>query len=507
MRRSAIQLFWSLIVVAVVAVLDSVPSFALQFTHGVASGEVTPFSVVLWTRVDEPATLRVEVERVSPGPGRQMLVRVAFAEAETDFTVRVLVAPLVPDATYTYRFRGARITSETGTFHTPPLPSVERSLRFAFSGDSDGTKVGDKTLFKNFETLAAARNEAPDFFVYHGDLVFRTRACGPPGQGPATTLPEYRDAYKVNREIAALRDLFAATSAYATWDDHEVQNDYDGQTVDPARYAAGRRAFHEYLPTLDVAFPRDPVCARAPRFRVFPWGSEAVVILIDERSCRSADVAAACLRDPAPTLPSLLRTAFGLPAAPPPGCLPAIFDPSRTMLGPVQKELLKQVLLHSKARFKFVLGGLPIQQYWAQPYDRWEGYAAERTELLNFIRDNGIHNVVFLATDSHANFTNEVVVDTFTDPYPIAREFVTGPIATFTLEQDILAFGGALALAGFNALLSLAGVDCRNLNEYSYALVEVDATAGTARVAFKDASGSAVLDTFTGLPCGGVVGP
>ncbi len=502
------QIFWSLIVVAVVAVLDSVPSFALQFTHGVASGDVTPFSVVLWTRVDEPATLRVEVERVSPGPGRQMLVRVAFAEAETDFTVRILVAPLVPDATYTYRFRGARITSETGTFHTPPLPSVQRSLRFAYSGDSDGTKIGDKPFFKNFETLAAARAEVLDFFVYHGDLVYPDSSVRTlRGQGPAMTLPEYRDAYKENREIAALRDLFAATSVYATWDDHEVLNDYDGQTVDPARYANGRRAFHEYLPTLDLAFPRDPVCVRAPRFRVFPWGSEAVVILIDERSCRSADVAAVCQLDPAPTLPSLLRTAFGLPAAPPPGCLPAIFDPSRTMLGPVQKELLKQVLLHSKARFKFVLGGLPIQQYWAQPYDRWEGYAAERTEILNFIRDNGIHNVVFLATDSHANFTNEVVVDTFTDPYPIAREFVTGPIATFTLEQDILASGGELAVAGFNSLLSLAGVDCRNLNKYSYALVEVDATAGTARVAFKDASGSAVLDTFTGLPCGGVVGP
>jgi hypothetical protein len=36
------------------------------------------------------------------------------------------------------------------------------------------------------------------------------------------------------------------------------------------------------------------------------------------------------------------------------------------------------------------------------------------------------------------------------DPYPIAREFVTGPIATFTLEQNILASGGLPALAGFH---------------------------------------------------------
>ena len=73
--------------------------------------------------------------------------------------------------------------------------------------------------------------------------------------------------------------------------------------------------------------------------------------------------------------------------------------------------------------------------------------------------------------------------------------------------MSILNLFGAAGLAGFNALLSLAGVDCRNLNAYSYALVDVDATAGTAQVAFKDGSGAAVLDAISGDPCGGTVGP
>ncbi len=495
----------SLLAAALFAAVGPTASFALQFTHGVASGEVTPVSVVLWTRTDGAAVLTVEVERISPGPGPKKLKQVALATAARDFTVRVLVAPLLPDATYRYTFRSGSTTSDVGTFRTAPFPTVARSLRFAFTGDSDGTKVGGVPFFNQFESLDAARNDAPDFFIYHGDTIYSDSGLRP--TGPATTLQEYRDAYKVNREIAALRNLLAATSSYVTWDDHEVQNDYDGQTVDPARYAAGRQAYNEFMPTLDVLFPHDASCAGNPRFRVFPWGSEADVILIDERSCRSADVAAVCLGDVAPTLPAGLRTLFGLPAAPPPGCLAALDDPARTMLGPVQKALLERVLKHSRARFKFVLGGLPIQQYWALPYDRWEGYAAERAELLNFIRDNSIENVVFLATDNHANFTNEVSIDTFTDPQPIAREFVTGPIATNTLEKEVLAFGGPAALAGFNALFNLAGVDCRNLDEYSYALVEVDATAGTAEVSFKDASGAPVLDAITGLPCGGTVGP
>jgi phosphodiesterase/alkaline phosphatase D-like protein len=496
----------SLLLAATLAVLVPASSFALQFTHGVASGEVTPFSAVLWTRTDGAATLVVEVERISPAGGT--LTRFALATASSDFTARVLVFPLVPEATYRYQFKSGGTTSDVGSFRTAPLPHVARSLRFAFSGDSDGTRIGGVPFFNNFETLDAARNDGLDFFIYHGDVIYSdsgVRALR--GQGPAMTLQEYRDTYKENREVAALRNLLAATSSYVTWDDHEVQNDYDGQTVDPARYAAGRQAFHEFLPTFDALLPPDSTCADRPRFRVFPWGSEADVILIDERSCRSADVAAACLGDLGPTLPSNLRLAFGLSANPPPGCLDAINDPSRTMLGPVQKDLLKLVLKHSTARFKFVLGGLPIQQYWALPYDRWEGYGAERAELLNFIRDEGIENVAFLATDNHANFTNEVSIDRFTDPAPIAREFVAGPIATNTLQVSILAAFGPAALAAFQQLLSIAGVDCRNLNAYAYALVEVDAPSGTATVSFKDGNGNPVLDQITGLPCGGTVGP
>jgi alkaline phosphatase D len=495
----------SVIPVAAILLLQAGLARALEFTHGVASGEVTPVSAVLWTRTDGPAGLRVEVERISPGPGPKKLRRPVAATAARDFTARVLVAPLVPDATYRYRFVGAGATSEVGTFRTAPLPNETRSLRFAFSGDSDGTKVGGLPFFNNFETLAAARDEGLDFFIYHGDLIYSDSSLRP--GGPATTLQEYRDAYKVNREYSNLRDLLSATSSYVTWDDHEVQNDYSGQTVDPARYAAGRQAFHEFLPALDVPLPDDPTCAGAPRFRVHRWGSEADVILIDERSCRSADAAVACLGDVAPTLPPPIRTQFGLTPTPPAGCLETLFDPARTMLGPVQKEWFKQALLHSTARFKFVLSGLPIQQYWALPYDRWEGYAAERNEILQFIRDNGIQNVVFLATDNHANFTNEVFVDLFTDPQTIAREFVTGPIATFTLEQEVLDFGGPEALEGFNALFDIAGVDCRNLDEYAYAVVDVDATAGTASVAFKDGAGGPVLDAITDTPCGGTVGP
>jgi alkaline phosphatase D len=474
----------------------------VEFTHGIASGDVTPFSAVLWTRVDHSGPLRVEVSTQSDFRGPRIM-RTVNAKAASDFTVKSVVGPLMPDQRYYYRFRSGSSVSETGTFVTAPFPLKSESVRFGWSGDSDGTPVDGVPFYNEFEVFDAARADGLDFFVYHGDTIYSDSGLRP--DGPALTLDEYRDAYKANRDIAALPNFLATTSIYSMWDDHEVQNDYDGQTVDPVRYANGRQAFIEYMPTLDLPVPPDRTCADTPRFQVFHWGSDVDVIVIDERSCRSADVEAECLGDLGPTLPPTLRPAFGLPPNPPPGCLEAIFDPGRTMLGPVQKALFKAALRHSRATFKFVIGGLPMQQYWALPYDRWEGYGAERNEILNFIRDNGIENVVFLATDNHGNFSNELFVDLFTDPAPVATEFVTGPIATNTLQVSILAGFGPEGLAAFNALLSLATVDCRDLDAYAYGVVEVD--GGTATVTFKDDTGATIQDQLSDGECVRTVGP
>jgi len=242
----------------------------------------------------------------------------------------------------------------------------------------------------------------------------------------------------------------------------------------------------------------------------------ADVIILDERSCRSSDVTVACQGDLAPTLPTPLRLQFGLPASPPAGCLAAINDPTRTLLGPAQKQAFKDALLNSNAKFKFVFSGEPIQQFWALPYDRWEGYAAERNEVLDFIHDpdnnpatnDGIKNVVFLSTDAHATLVNEVFKDRFTAPTAIAQEVVTGPVANTTYQQQIMAALGAARVAQVQAALSVAGVDCRNLNQNSYGVVQVDSLLGTVTVTSKDQYGLPVVNQVApAVPCTKTLGP
>lgn len=513
-RWQALAIGLALALISLFSHRHSLEASSLTFTHGVASGDVTHFSAVLWTRVNARETLTVEVS-TDPGFQQRVLKRAVLASAANDFTAKVIAAPLRPNQRYFYRWRHGDSVSEVGTFRTAPPPRISADLRFAYSGDSDGTrKANGMPAFNNFEALDAARLEGLDFFVYLGDTIYSDSVFRP---SAAQTLEEYRDAYKENREIAALRNILRETSIYAIWDDHEVHDDFDGQTVDPDRYAAGREAFLEYMPLVKLPL-HDPSCAGTPLFRVFRWGKDVDIIILDERSCRSADVELACsgapgLPDLAPTLPGPLRAAFPdfLPPSPPPGCLAAIFDPTRTMLGARQKGLLKLALLQSRAKFKFVINEVPIQQFYVIPYDRWEGYAAERAEILNFIRDHDIENVIFLTTDTHTNQINEVFIDRFLDSDPIAQEFVTGPIATFTLEQSILNIFGPLApqvVAAVQQILTLVGADCRHLDKFSYGLVEVNASAGTATITLKDDAGIVISDQLdSSIQCTKTIGP
>src|SRR6266545_3114930 len=162
--------------------------------------------------------------------------------------------------------------------------------------------------------------------------------------------------------------------------------------------------------------------------------------------------------------------------------------------------LLKAALLYSTA--KFVISPSTIAQTLVTPLARWEGYAAERREILEFIRHNGIQNAIFLSTDDHRNLIIPVLVDRFADPTPVALEFVTGPIAAFTDADGFRFFFGPgplsdAVIAANNSLLDIAGAECRHTDAYSYGVVEVSA-AGEVTLTLKDAAGGTILGEQAG---------
>jgi alkaline phosphatase D len=513
---------------------------SVTFPHGVASGDVTPFSAVLWTRVQpsgksaSPEPLVVEVA-LDSAFSRIHFRRTVSAQPQNDFTVKVIALPLLPNQVYHYRWRHKSADSPAGTFKTAPTPNAPADARFTWTGDSDGTRVGGSAAWNDFDVFEAVRGEYGDFFIYLGDTIY---ADSQKRSGkPAATLSEYREVYKEARGYPHLRNLFQAVSTYATWDDHEVRDDWSGATIDPVLYANGRRAFSEYMPTVDFDFPVAG-CAGVPRFRVFRWGADVELIILDTHTCRSDHARAACTYpsppfppgtvDLAPTLPAGFRAAFPAffpPLAFVPNCLPTINDPSRTVLGDLQKQLFKDALRTSNARFKFILSPSTIGQAYVDPYSRWEGFAAERAEIIGFIADHDIEGVVFLSTDDHRNLVHQVFDDRVAERPAVAKEFVTGPVAYATDQALVLGFFGLPAdtdcslpanapLPGCTALAAeqrilrvVAGVTCGHLNEYSYGLVEVDAALGVATVTLKDKHGQVIHDQLNpAIECTGQVG-
>jgi alkaline phosphatase D len=418
----------------------------LTFTHGVASGDVTPASVVLWTRVDAEGDVGVQVAKEESFSdlvveGKQR------AAADHDFVVKMGIEGLAPATRYYYRFvPPSGESSPVGTFQTAPSLETSADVTFVYDGDSDAS-------YKPFNLLAKVRQDDPAFFVYLGDTIYGDYTNT--GLPAATTVDDYRQRYKINWEDANLQALLASTSTYAIWDDHEVKNDFAGQDVDQAQMAAGRQAFLEYLPIRQDE--KDP----NRLYRTFLWGKDVQLFILDERQYRSAE--AICTDDKGSTIS--IPSFEGDEA-----CLAGLADPSRTFLGQEQKEWLKQALLSSTAKFKFIVNEVAISELVLLPYDRWEGYAAERREILDFLKDNNIKNVIFLTTDLHA-----AIVKTVDDRY---QEVIVGPIGTTPLAAELEAIGVPLSLA--EGLVP--DVDYQKLDTFNYGLVKVTTSTTPARV-------------------------
>jgi phosphodiesterase/alkaline phosphatase D-like protein len=200
----------------------------------------------------------------------------------------------------------------------------------------------------------------------------------------------------------------------------------------------------------------------------------------------------------------------------PPDCLAEINDPSRTLLGAAQLARFKQAVNASTATFKVIVNELPIQQLYANPYDRWEGYEFERDAVLNYLKDN-VENVVFLSTDIHGNLVNDASTSTLESPGYVPTgilDISTGPIATRSFEKQVddVAGGPGFGESVRSQFLKPApptgvGAECAAINEFSYGEVTVSSTQLT--IDLLDQGGTPVREgTFGGAgPCAQVVIP
>lgn len=225
-------------------------------------------------------------------------------------------------------------------------------------------------------------------------------------EGPETeTLADYRRRHAQYKTDPDLQAAHAAAPWLVVWDDHELDNNWAGETPErpeipqpnfPERRAAAFRAYYENMPLRRTSVPRGIDMQLYRRIR---WGRLATFHMLDTRQYRDDQACGDGYR-----------------------ACPDASDPERSITGPEQEKWLLKGFRVSKARWD-VIGQ---QVFFAQrdsdagplkvtSMDAWDGYVASRERITKGWVEAGVRNPVVLTGDVHAHWAGDLKLD-YDDP-------------------------------------------------------------------------------------------
>jgi alkaline phosphatase D len=420
-----------------------------RFRQGVLSGDPTPRGVTLLTILDDvrgAGSVRLEVAR--DADFRRVVARKQIAtSARRGHSVKARVGGLRPNERYWYRFETRDEQSPVGRFQTALPADSNQPVKFAFFSCAEYTHG----FYNAYDVM---RDDDLDFVVCLGDYMYaeayHARLGGTGvrddrvGRDPAqtnrnirreaVTLDDYRAKYALYRSDRALRALHARFPIVATWDDHEIVNNYAGAAPGGGleadkRFSARRRraatkAYFESMPFFSPAADRV--------YRAQRHGRTVDLIMLDQRQYRGDQVCGDAVTPPC-----------------------AEWNQPRPFLGRAQMDWLKRRLSGSRAAWK-VIGSqtmmMPAKVTGGAfySYDPWHGYPHEREELLEHIRSQAISDVVFLTGDIHLFIAGDVRTN-MGDGESVALEFVGGSITSTNFGEADIDAGGGIVLQGNDA--------------------------------------------------------
>ena len=271
-------------------------------------------------------------------------------------------------------------------------------------------------------------------------------------QAPANevlTLADYRTRYSSYRLDLDLRRSHQQHPFITVWYDHEsaydsykdgAENHDEGEGSWEVRKAISKQVYAEWMPIRGEA---------QSVYRKIQYGDLVDLIMVDTRiegrEEQISDVTS-----------------------------PALYAQDRTLLGQQQKGWLLQQLATSQAKWKVIGNQVIFSEFivgWAGPatgqtpeqvestfLDIWDGYPIERLQLMGFMMENQISNVVWLTGDFHSSFAYDVTpvasplsmyiaaqIPGFTTPTydpstgagSIAVEFATPSISSANFDENI----------------------------------------------------------------------
>jgi alkaline phosphatase D len=406
--------------------LAALPEDRGTFPLGVSAGAMRDDQVTLWTRclVGDRLTLHVFAER--DGPTDLESIGALELPASGAGFVHVRLQGLVPGARHRFAFRNARSRSAIGRVRAAPPPDFAGPILV-------GATACTNRSIGSFRTLLGLAREPLDVFLQLGDFSYNDGA---------RTLEDFRRFWFETLGDPGYQAVLGSTGAYFTADDHELTDNYDAEWLaanDPTLLTTARQAMFEHLP-----LERNELGGIWQSYR---WGRTAEVFVLDCRSERRPSTAA---------------------------------SDHPIYISDAQMTWLKGALAASRARFKLILNSAPIARFpsppvWGQPFDRWEGYAAQREELLAFLAEAPIENVWFVSGDFHLGLVHRVELSGRDSRL---WEIAAGPGGQVPRDPT-----------------SLSSPQIRHLSaENAYTTLELDPGSNTVRVRFVNELGKVLFD-------------
>jgi alkaline phosphatase D len=217
------------------------------------------------------------------------------------------------------------------------------------------------------------------------------------------------------------------------WDDHEVEDNYAGDSPDskdtnpalensgyprrvpfPQRRANAYRAFFEAMPRIQRKDNPDRI------YGSIRLGKMAELFLTDERQ----------YRDPQPCMDVQFTSC------------PEDLQAGRTFLGAAQKAWIKAALPKSKARWKLFASETMMMALDSAPgqhgnQDQWDGYSAEREEILTSFHNASVQDLVVLSGDLHNFVAGNLTTTGEQSGIPVATEMLAGSATSFGLPEEL----------------------------------------------------------------------
>lgn len=312
------------------------------FACAVQTGDVLPNAALVSVRQFDEATLELVLAR-GVDDGWEEVQRIADL-APTRDVVQIELKDLVPDTTYSvvfYAADGVR-RSPAARFRTALAEGTTRTIRFGATSCLGSPNAP-------WPSMSRVATQKLDFFLLLGDTIYADEGFSPAGQ--------YPEHWTNALSTAGLRDLTLSTSVVATWDDHEVNNDWSWED-DSALIPAALEAYRDGIPQR-----KGP--GGSLIWRSLKWGDAIELFVLDCRGERQ----------------------------------------NGNYVSSEQLDWLKNSLASSTARFKIILNSVPITDldsaYFGSGDVGWTGYPNQREELLAWIADQSISGILWLTGDVH----------------------------------------------------------------------------------------------------------